>query len=135
MSFVSRFTAERGKPPKRLDEEVMQRFFDYDWPGNVRELENEIERLVVLGGDEEEVTTELLSDRIRERSMRANVKGVRVQKTLPEILEEVEKRVLLEGLRRTRWNKSQLARELGISRKGLIAKVARYRLDRRRERN
>ena len=65
--------------------------------------------------------------------MRANVKGVRVDKTLDEILEEVERRVLSEGLRKTRWNKTQLAKALGISRKGLIAKVQRYQLDRRKE--
>src|SRR5207237_9354668 len=95
--------------------------------------ENEIERAVVLAGDAPTIDAELLSARIKERSMRANVKGVRVDKTLDEILEEVERRVLSEGLRGTRWNKTQLAKALGISRKGRIAKVQRYQLDRRKE--
>ncbi|HVO32237.1 MAG TPA: sigma 54-interacting transcriptional regulator, partial [bacterium] len=131
--FLKRFAAERKQRVKEVTEEVLERFFDYEWPGNIRELENEIERLVVLSGDEQVIGTEHLSARIRERSMRANVKGVRVDKSLDEILEEVERRVLSEGLRKTRWNKTQLARQLGISRKGLIAKVQRYQLDRRKE--
>jgi DNA-binding NtrC family response regulator len=61
------------------------------------------------------------------------VRGVRIEKTLDEILAEVERRVLTEGLRKTRWNKTQLAKLLGISRKGLIAKVQRYQLDRRKD--
>ena len=36
------------------------------------------------------------------------------------------------GLRRTGWNKSKLAKELGISRAGLIMKVEKYGLDKRR---
>jgi transcriptional regulator of acetoin/glycerol metabolism len=38
---------------------------------------------------------------------------------------------LEEGLRRTKWNKSKLAKELGISRAGLIMKVEKYGLDKR----
>ncbi len=131
--FLKRFAEERKSGVKEVTEEVLERFYDYEWPGNIRELENEIERLVVLSGDDQIVTTEHLSARIKEKSMRANVKGVRVDKGLDEILEEVERRVLSEGLRKTRWNKTQLARQLGISRKGLIAKVQRYQLDRRKE--
>ena len=131
--FLKRFAVEKKAPVKDLDEEVVERFFDYEWPGNIRELENEVERLVVLAGDDRRIGSELLSARIKERAQRANVKGVRVDKTLEEILEEVERRVLSEGLRKHRWNKTQLARQLGISRKGLIAKVQRYQLDRRKE--
>src|SRR5207248_1874522 len=81
-------------PVKELDDEVLERFFDYEWPGNIRELENEVERLVVLAGDERRIGVDLLSGRIKERAQRANVKGIRVDKTLDEILEEVERRVL-----------------------------------------
>ncbi|HVM10912.1 MAG TPA: sigma 54-interacting transcriptional regulator, partial [Actinomycetota bacterium] len=131
--FLKQLAVEKKTTPKEVSDEVLERFYDYEWPGNIRELENEIERLVVMTGDEPRVTAELLSQRIKDRSMRANVRGVRVEKTLDQILEEVERRVLMEGLRKHRWNKTQLARQLGISRKGLIAKVQRYQLDRRRE--
>jgi DNA-binding NtrC family response regulator len=40
--------------------------------------------------------------------------------------------MIKEGLRRTGWNKSKLAKELGISRAGLIMKVEKYGLDKRK---
>ncbi|MND04908.1 Nitrogen assimilation regulatory protein [compost metagenome] len=48
---------------KRLSEECLARMSSYPWPGNVRELENEIERLVVLSGDDPVIAEELLSAR------------------------------------------------------------------------
>ena len=51
---------------------------------------------------------------------------------LKDALEELEKTMIREGLRRTNWNKSRLAKELGISRAGLIMKVEKYGLDKRR---
>jgi hypothetical protein len=47
-------------------------------------------------------------------------------------MEELEKTMIKEGLRRTKWNKSKLAKELGISRAGLIMKVEKYGLDKRK---
>ena len=45
-----------------------QRMIAYPWPGNIRELENEIERLVVLAGDDKLIGEELLSPRIRQET-------------------------------------------------------------------
>ncbi len=47
-------------------------------------------------------------------------------------IEELEKTMIREGLKRTNWNKSRLAKELGISRAGLIMKVEKYGLDKRK---
>jgi len=55
-----------------------------------------------------------------------------MQGTLREALEQVEREMISEGLRRTGWNKSRLAKELGISRAGLISKVEKYGMDKRR---
>ena len=111
---------------------AMEKIFDYPWPGNIRELENEIERLIVLSGDEPRISAELLSPRIRDFGENAKVQGVRVAGKLKDALEELEKTMIREGLRRTNWNKSRLAKELGISRAGLIMKVEKYGLDKRR---
>jgi DNA-binding NtrC family response regulator len=51
---------------------------------------------------------------------------------LKDAMEELEKSMIKEGLRRTKWNKSKLAKELGISRAGLIMKVDKYGLDKRK---
>jgi transcriptional regulator with PAS, ATPase and Fis domain len=50
---------------------------------------------------------------------------------LKDALEELEILMIREGLKRTGFNKSKLAKELGISRAGLIMKVEKYGLDKR----
>ena len=51
---------------------------------------------------------------------------------MKDALEDLEREMIREGLRRTGWNKSKLAKELGISRAGLIMKVEKYGLDKRK---
>src|SRR5690606_34586797 len=101
-----------------------------DWPGNVRELENEIERLCVLTGGDDLITPDVLSAQILDNA-KNKYPGYRVNGRLKDALEELEKQMIKEGLERTRWNKSRLAKELGISRAGLIMKVEKYGLDKR----
>ena len=49
--------------------------------------------------------------------------------SLKERLSEIEARIVRESLIRHRWNKSKAARELGLSRVGLRAKLERYGLE------
>ena len=130
--FVSRGCKEKGIPLKSFAKRAMEKIFDYTWPGNIRELENEVERLIVLSGDDPRISADLLSQRIRDHGEQSKVQGVRVAGKLKDALEELEKTMIKEGLRRTNWNKSRLAKELGISRAGLIMKVDKYGLDKRK---
>jgi two-component system response regulator HupR/HoxA len=74
----------------------------------------------------------MLSPKILDAGERSKVQGSRVHGRLKDALEELEQEMIREGLRRTGWNKSKLAKELGISRAGLIMKVEKYNLDKRR---
>lgn len=130
--FLSRGCKEKGVALKSLAKRPMEKIFDYPWPGNIRELENEVERMIVLSGEEPRIGADLLSQRIREFGEASKVQGVRVAGKLKDALEELEKTMIREGLRRTNWNKSRLAKELGISRAGLIMKVEKYGLDKRK---
>src|SRR5690606_12215534 len=129
--FLDRFSKTMNKPRKRLGKDCLARVMDHDWPGNVRELENEIERLCVLSGDDLEISADLLSSRIKEKSSN-QYPGLRVNGKLKDSLELLEKQLIRDGLERTGWNKSRLAKELGISRAGLIMKVEKYGLDKRK---
>ncbi len=130
--FLARCAAEKGIKPKILTKRALEKIFDYPWPGNIRELENEMERVTVLAGGESKITVDMLSARIREFGERSKVQGVRIQGKLRDALEELEREMIREGLKRTGWNKSRLAKELGISRAGLINKVEKYNLDKRK---
>lgn len=123
---------KEGEPKKIITKRAMEKIYDYHWPGNVRELQNEIERLVVLTGSENKINAELLSPRMLEDRNVNKVQGARLQGKLKDALENLEIEMIREGLRRTGWNKSKLAKELGISRAGLIMKVEKYGLDKRR---
>lgn len=117
---------------RMLTKRALEKLYDYHWPGNVRELQNEMERIVVLSGEETKITGDMLSPKIIEGGQKTKVQGTRVTGKLKDAIEELEMDMIKEGLRRTGWNKSKLAKELGISRAGLIMKVEKYDLDKRR---
>jgi transcriptional regulator with GAF, ATPase, and Fis domain len=130
--FLTKAAESTGSVKRTLMKRAMEKLLDYGWPGNVRELQNEIERLVVLSGEETKLMAELLSPKVLESGDKNKVQGARLQGKLKDALEDLEREMIREGLRRTGWNKSKLAKELGISRAGLIMKVEKYGLDKRK---
>lgn len=132
--FLEKKCAEKGYPLKTFSKKCIESMLDYSWAGNIRELENEVERLVVLAGEDNIITPDLLSARIIEKTGAAapiGLKGVDVNGKLKPALESLESYMIKEGLKRTNFNKSKLSKELGISRAGLIMKVEKYGLDKR----
>lgn len=129
--FLSKCLKEEGSQ-KVVTKRAMEKLLDHSWQGNVRELQNEIERLVVLAGSETKITADMLSERIRESSEPSQFQGAAIHGQLKDAIEELEHNMIKEGLLRTGWNKSKLAKELGISRASLIMKVEKYGLDKRR---
>jgi DNA-binding NtrC family response regulator len=118
--FCRRISQEVGKKNKRLSKEVMVAFEKYDWPGNAREVRNVIERAIVL------------SD--KDTIMLADVSGVlhrlTEEKTVNSIeqIHQLEKEMIRRKLEDCRWNISEAARELGITRGVLRDRVVKYRL-------
>lgn len=131
-AFLQKASEANGGQKRTLTRRGLEKLYDYAWPGNVRELQNEMERLVVLAGEETKILPEMLSPKILEAGEKSKVQGARLQGKLKDALEDLEREMIKEGLRRTGWNKSKLAKELGISRAGLIMKVEKYGLDKRR---
>ena len=120
-------TKQTDNVSKKIDRDCMERLLNHSWPGNVRELENEIERLCVLSGRDQEIISSFLSPRIKD----APADNYRTHGKLKDALEELERQMIQDGLERTHWNKSKLAKELGISRAGLTMKVEKYKLEKR----
>lgn len=121
--------AALGKPVRGFAEATLARLAAYAWPGNVRELQNEILRLVALA-DGELLGPELLSPRLLHGP--ATPLPVSDEWTdgltgnLRQRMDQLERRVLLAAMQRHQGNKSRAASELGLSRVGLRAKLARH---------
>jgi two-component system response regulator HupR/HoxA len=120
------------KPVDCIDTVAMQALAAYHWPGNVRELQNEILRMVALA-DVPLLGRQLLSSRVlgaadsRPEAGAASTAGL--HGNLRERMEQLEQQVIAESMQRHRGNKSRAARELGLSRVGLRAKLSRYGLE------
>jgi transcriptional regulator with PAS, ATPase and Fis domain len=136
-TFLEKKCAEMGYPLKQWGKKTIEKFLDHKWPGNVRELQNEVERLVVLAGEDKMITPDLLSARITESidgpAPTGNLRGINTRGTLRAALEELESYMIKEGLNRCNFNKSRLSKELGVSRASLIMKVEKYGLDKRKK--
>jgi len=125
--FLRKHQRAGGSGAKHLSPACVRRLEGYTWPGNVRELENEIERLVVLAGDEPVIAEELLSQRIRFH--RPITQPPDEAPSLPAAVEALERRMIGDALRRHRGNKTRASAELKVSRRNLIRLVQKYNLD------
>ncbi len=119
-ALAQHFLAKYGDGSRRLSAGALDKLLGYDWPGNVRELENVIERSLLLAAGEELTANEIRIDMGPRTRQPSSEPGF-----LPAgmTLDDYEKSILKEALKRASGNKSQAARLLGITRNAL-----RYRL-------
>src|SRR5277367_5329739 len=150
LHFMERYCLENGKPLRQFTASAMKLLMDYDWPGNVRELENVVERAVVLS-TQERVDADLLPESIRSKEI---VRGVRLQlseflppmpgepgsrsaadhsqPSLFQIMDEIERRIIIDMLERTGWNQTEAAERFLIPLSTLNQKIKRLGIDVRR---
>jgi two-component system, NtrC family, response regulator HupR/HoxA len=122
---------ELGRPPTVLSSDARALLVSYPWPGNIRELRNEITRALALS-EGTELDAHALSPRLMQGQMAATparMPALPQAGTLQERIDALEAMVLREALLRLKWNKTQAAQELGLSRMGLRAKLKRHGLE------
>ena len=130
--FAHSFGQEFGKPVEAIEPRAMAALEAYDWPGNVRELEHTMERAVLLAegptlgldavpdlgaarGDEWDRTPDTLDElNTLKQELRA------------QAVDRVERLFLLKALRRSGWNVSQAARDVGMARPNLHAMMRKH---------
>ncbi len=111
---------------KEIDEEVFDILTQYPFPGNVRELRNLSERLTLLSGDNK-ITKDIVPYEIKFPGFKPTCFTFD-NKTLREIMEEVEKNAILGALDKAHGNKAKAAELLGIPASTLKSKIAKYNL-------
>lgn len=122
--FTEKYCAEIGRSKLSFDREAMEALTHYPWKGNIRELENVIERIVILNHGEK-VTKDVLPKEIL--FYNSEVPAF----LLPEEgidLEQVEKSLIEQALKRTDYNQTHAAKLLGITRHTLIYRMEKYNI-------
>jgi DNA-binding NtrC family response regulator len=112
--FLVKFRYTPTSPPARISEEAMQTLVNYDWPGNVRQLEHTIERAVIMARGGIITSQHLALDETEELSFIDLNQRLQQGQTLPEVLADVERKLLTRALDRTNGNRHAAAQMLGI---------------------
>jgi DNA-binding NtrC family response regulator len=124
--FTKKSCQQRDKSIKGFSVKAFEFLLNHDWKGNVRQLENEIKSIIELCDDGDMITYEMLSDEI---------KGIAFDQDQPTLMlrkmdTEEEKAYITSLLEKNRWNKSQTARELNMTYRGLHKKLSKWGISR-----
>jgi len=128
--FFERSKRKHGKTGLYLPPHLMSYFVSYPWPGNIRELENLMERIVLLSRSDEVSLANLPENLRGQPAAEERLEAHRIAlETEGMSLDAVEREMIVQALRKFDWNQSKAARSLGISRKTLMYRIAKYGIE------
>lgn len=117
--FLKQFAQKYGKKLPVIHSEAKEKLVAYSWPGNIRELRHCMERAIILAD----------SDVLQANDFHLEQKDSQVNfGSKPMSLEEGERVIIENSLKRNRGNISQVAKELNIGRQTLYRKIEKYNI-------
>ncbi|MBC3957428.1 sigma-54-dependent transcriptional regulator [Pseudomonas triticifolii] len=125
---LQRLAANSGLPAARLNAQALETLKNYRFPGNVRELENMLERAYTLCENDEIHTSDL---RLAESVRTAESDGPNLADidNLEDYLEGIERKLILQALEETRWNRTAAAQRLSLSFRSMRYRLKKLGLD------
>jgi len=123
--FAERYGRELNKEQVGFTPRALEALSEYSWPGNVRELQNEVQRCLILCGDDRRVREEHLSEKINPRPEPDDGEGFSFSAAKAEFV----RRFLNQALERCDFNKTRTAEEIGLSRQGLFKLLKKHKID------
>jgi DNA-binding NtrC family response regulator len=131
--FLSRFNQSKHTEVVGLDDEARHLLTEYDWPGNIRELENMMERLVVLKKQgilssqdlPQKISRKSMIPELKEHFIRLGEDGIHLSREV----EQYEKHLIMEALRKANGVTSRAAQLLHLNRTTLVEKLKRKGVD------
>jgi DNA-binding NtrC family response regulator len=121
--FLDEFELENGPPRKSLSLEVSELFKGYRWPGNVRELRNTVMYIAAVCRDR------VIGPSVLPPIFSSTRDAGRIDVPEPTILQDIEKKAILDVLTESGGNKKRAAERLGMSRNTLYRKLREYGMD------
>ena len=125
--FVEKYSRAFNKEPVRFSSAAMKVLCDYPWPGNVREMENLVQTVLVNSDPGSTVEADVFPRSVRTTRIVEQGSGL----SLEEGKQMFERDFVLQALERNQWNKSRTAKELKITRQGLINMIQRLRIEKK----
>ena len=120
--MLKRLAEGTGLSAAKLDDEALEKLKSYRFPGNVRELENMLERAYTLCEDDRITASDLRLADSRPLSENGEANLAQID-NLEDYLEAIERKLIMQALEETRWNRTAAAQRLGLSFRSM-----RYRL-------
>lgn len=127
--FLKKIAEKSGRAQKTVAPEAMSALEAYAWPGNIRQLENELQRAHVMSGKEVVISRSCLSPNVVALVSEDSPDAFLHEGKLKDVLESVEREMIASTLKRCEGNKSEAARQLGMSRSNLIAKAQSFGIE------
>jgi len=126
--FFEQSREKHHREDLRFPASLMSHFTHYDWPGNVRQLVNCIVRLVVLATGPEITLSDLpeFLQGLPPAAAGPNLSSAPGLRPQDRTLDAVERKAILEALEKFKWNQTRAARYLGVTRKILRGRLAKY---------
>ncbi|MGA7836942.1 MAG: sigma 54-interacting transcriptional regulator [Ignavibacteriaceae bacterium] len=123
--FLNKFTIAYKKGIEEIEQNALDCLIKYDWPGNVRELENAIEFAFIRTNPHQSISICKLPPAIRE-----NYNCQQIEKDAETKLDDsLKTNEILALLNKYNWNKTQVAREMGINRTTLWRHIKNFGLE------
>jgi PAS domain S-box-containing protein len=119
--FIDKLNRQRDRHVEGISEEVLSILLHHDFPGNIRELENIIEYAFILCHD-----GLILPQHLPEWLTEGHDEGVSISGPLS--LKDIERKAIIDSLKRNDFAKMKTCRELGISKDTLRRKIAAYEI-------
>ena len=121
--FTGLFNRLRGKSVKGISQEALSLLMFHEYPGNIRELENIIEHAFVLTRDEK-IDAKCLPEHVASKRSTQIVEA-----NMYKTMRLTEKQVIMEALKRNKYNRMAVARDLGIHKSTFYRKIKKLGLN------
>lgn len=138
--FSEKFCKKRKRPTFKFGKDVLQCLMSYNWPGNIRELENFCDRLSVLVTGNKVELSDLPEKILSNKNVIQCGKGKSIDVTnadfvfpengidLYKVIDDFERKAIIEALKKSNGIKSKAATLLGLNRTTLIEKMKKMRI-------